>query len=129
MAFKLFGRAFRRRVYGEPMEMGAVQEDEDNTVQVEPGQPVPYEATSWLPHNGETSHYQRGSADIDPPEEVLRKKREAKEAVHVLKEPPAAEVRMSMIHECLNCGCPFKVPRRRPVKVICPDCGEDDTLK
>ena len=130
MAFKLFGKGKKRQYEAEPFEMGPVQEDEGDAVQVEPGQPVPYELPSWLPPN-ENSHYQRGSAVVSVPDKVILDQQlrgRGEEEVHVVRAPPIDPVNQ-MTHECLNCGYPFKVPYRRPVRVTCPDCGAEDELR
>lgn len=135
MAFRLFGRRRRRRTDAEPIEMDAVLEDEDDTHMVEPGQPVPYEASSWLPARGENgevgSIYQRGSADVSLPDKVIldeRLRSQGEEEVHVVRVPPVYQANQ-MVHECLNCGYPFKVPYGRPVTITCPDCKAQDVLK
>jgi hypothetical protein len=134
MAFKLFGKGRKRQFDAEPMEMGPVLEDEGDSLQLEPGQPVPFDAPSWNPPDGsagkDSSVYQRGSALVSMPDKVvldqsLRAPEEEK--VHVVTVPPVDPVNQ-MTHECLNCGYPFKVPYRRPVRVQCPDCGEEDDL-
>jgi hypothetical protein len=130
MAFKLFGRKRKRPYDAEPVEMGAVLEDEGNALQLEPGQPVPFDVPSWLPPDV-NPHYQRGSAVVSVPDKVVldeRLRSPEEEKVHVVKVPPVDPVNQ-MTHECLNCGYPFKVPYRRPVTVSCPDCGEMDELR
>jgi hypothetical protein len=135
MAFKLFGRGRRRQYDAEPLEMGPVQEDEGGALKLEPGQPVPYDVPSWLPPQGEDGNvesiYQRGSAVVAVPDKVVldEQLRDPKEEqVHVVKVPPVDPVNQ-MTHECLNCGFPFKVPYRRPIRVSCPDCGASDDLR
>ncbi|MCJ2540577.1 MAG: hypothetical protein LN414_04840 [Candidatus Thermoplasmatota archaeon] len=135
MAFKLFKKRRRRHHDAEPIEMGPVPEDEDSGFQLEPGQPVPYEVSSWLPGRGKDgevgSIYQRGSADLSLPDKVIldeRLRSREDEKVHTVKVPPVDPVNQ-MTHECLNCGYPFKVPYRRPVTVACPDCGAEDQLR
>ncbi len=135
MAFRFFRKIRRRRNDAEPIEMDAVLEDEDNALQVEPGQPVPYEASSWLPSRGAngqvSSIYQRGSADVSLPDRVIldeRLRSQGEEKVHVVRVPPVYQANQ-MVHECLNCGYPFKVPYGRPVTVTCPDCKAEDMLK
>jgi hypothetical protein len=135
MAFKLFGKGRRRQYEAEPMEMGPVQEDEGDALQLDPGQPVPYDAPSWNPPQGNDgkvgSFYQRGSAQVAVPDKVVldqRLRARDEEEVHVVIVPPVDPVNQ-MTHECLNCGFPFKVPYRRPVRVTCPDCGEEDELR
>jgi len=130
MAFKLFGRGRKRRRDAEPMEMGPVQEEEGSAIQLQPGQPVPFDVPSWLPP-GNSSLYQRGSAEVSVPDKVVldeRLRAEDEEEVHVVTVPPVSPVNQ-MIHECLNCGFPFKVPYRRPVTVTCPDCRAEDQLR
>jgi hypothetical protein len=130
MAFKLFRKGRKRKVEAEPVEMEAVQEDEGDAVQLEPGQPVPYDVPSWLPP-GKESHYQRGSAVVSLPDRVVLDERlrgPREEKVHVVRAPPAGPVNQAT-HECLNCGFFFKVPYRRPVRVTCPDCGAEDELR
>jgi hypothetical protein len=135
MAFKLFGKRRKRHNGAEPIEMDAVLEDEDEALQVEPGQPVPFEASSWLPArdaNGVVgSIYQRGSAEVSLPDKVIldeRLRAQGDDKVHVVRVPPVYEANQ-MVHECLNCGYPFKVPYGRPVTVTCPDCRATDVLK
>ena len=134
MAFKLFSRRRSPSHDAEPFEMGPVKDDEEG-IRVRPGEPVPYDATSWLPPTNEdgevTSAYRAGPADIDPPEVIRRRERpawEPEEEVHTLR-VPEGEPDLRMTHGCLNCGFPFKVPRGRPVEVVCPDCGARDVLK
>lgn len=130
MAFRLFGRRPKRPYEADPLEMGPVQEDEGDSVQLEPGQPVPYHVPSWLPP-GEGSSYQRGSAVVALPDKVVLDQRlrgRGEERVHVVRAPSARPVDQ-MVHECLNCGHPFKVPYRRPVRVTCPGCGAEDELR
>ena len=135
MAFKLFSKRRRRQVDADPLEMGPIQEDEGSAFKLEPGQPVPYDVPSWLPpHDGDgrdRSIYQRGSAVVAMPDKVVLDERlrgPKEEEVHVVKVPPVDPVNQ-MTHECLNCGSPFKVPYRRPVRVTCPDCGASDELR
>lgn len=131
MAFRFFGKGRKRKVEAEPMEMGPVQEDEGDTVLLEPGQPVPYNVPSWLPP-GENPHYQRGSAVVAIPDKVVLDERlrgPREEKVHIVKAPPHAGPTSQANHECLNCGFLFKVPYRRPVRVTCPDCGAEDELR
>ena len=130
MAFKLFGKVRKRPYEAEPLELGPVQEDEGDAVQLEPGQPVPYDVPSWLPP-GEGSHYQRGSAMVSVPDKVIldqQLKGKGEEEVHVVRAPPVDPANQ-MTHECLVCGFPFKVPYRRPVRARCPDCGAEDELR
>ena len=130
MAFRFFGKGRKRAYEAEPLEEGAVMEDEGDALKLQPGQPVPFDVPSWLPP-GKDSHYQRGSAVVALPDKVvldeaLRGPRE--EEVHVVKVPRAGPVSQAD-HECLNCGFFFKVPYRRPVRVTCPDCGAEDELR
>jgi hypothetical protein len=130
MAFKLFGKRDKRPYEAEPIEMGPVLEDEGDAVQVEPGQPVPYNVPSWLPP-GEGSQYKRGSAMVSVPDKVILDQQlrgRGEEEVHVVRAPPVDPAN-HMTHECLVCGYPFKVPYRRPVRVRCPDCGAEDELR
>jgi DNA-directed RNA polymerase subunit RPC12/RpoP len=145
------------------VEMGAIQEGE-KSIPVEPGQPVPFEASLWAPPrwNGgdSTPLYQRGSADIEPrpgAKDPFKPRTRKKEKVRTVKKPKGARkpkrsrpigyrdaqgaiwlestlddgtpVTMGMDHECLNCGHMFRVPRRRPIEIACPDCGTKDLLR
>lgn len=130
MAFRFFGKGSKRQHDAEPIEMGAEMEDEGDALQLQPGQPVPYDVPSWCPP-GEGSQYQRGAAQVAQPDKVVldeRLRSAEEEEVHVVTAPPVDPVNQ-MTHECLVCGHPFKVPYRRPVRVTCPECHAEDTLR
>lgn len=130
MAFRFFKKQDERNHDAEPMEMGAVPEDEGDVTELEPGQPVPYDVPSWCPP-GEGSRYCRGDAQVSQPDKVVldeHLRSEGEEEVHELAVPLEGPVGQ-MDHECLVCGHPFKVPYRRPVQVTCEDCGSEDTLR
>jgi predicted RNA-binding Zn-ribbon protein involved in translation (DUF1610 family) len=139
------------------IEMGPVQEVEEETP-YKPGRPVPYEATSWAPPHwkgGISPLYQRGCADLKPSPgavDPFRIKPKRKGKAHIVKIPKGKKAKIylddegeewvetptktgkkvvatHMIHECMNCGHEIKVPRKRPLKIRCPDCGEPDLLR
>jgi hypothetical protein len=154
MPFKLFGRKKKTPMAStDPMEMGPVQEGGD-LAPVNPGQPVPFEATSWAPpkaENGDVmSLYQTGPADLDPAPGAIDPYKPAPEPpskAHMLKKPDVDGPRVYMDddgdewvestkapatkveHECMNCGHIMRVSRKRPIKVKCSDCGETDVLR
>ena len=89
MPFRVFGRKRKKDNGAKLVEMGPEPEDEHGP-RVPPGQPVPYEATSWSPPSGEGGLYQSGSAVVaqrgpDPFKQVVHS--EVMDKTHVVTVP------------------------------------------